>query len=238
MNIADEKIDLGGFAAIINSRLAADARIAKAMAFGWMGAGVAIAACLTGLGFASAFYGYSYMLSIRPAAEETAKALVQALERSELKARVSGTMSFDPNAELKLAPGQTIQVAPNAMVKLDPNSSVRVVGDLKVDMPQPSQRQLQVDATSRSEDLPFTSYTIFRSVGFGSGKVVTGWNYDLSDALRPKVQYCYYEQSMQRGLSVRYSVAINSSPLRPSPLSKVSFDFDGALGNCVWFSGA
>jgi hypothetical protein len=147
-------------------------------------------------------------------------------------------MSLAPNSELKLALGQTVKLDQSAVVKLDPNSSVRVVGDLKVDMPQPSKRQLQLDTTSRSDELPLTNYTIFRSVGHGSGKVVTGWNYDPSDPLRPKVQYCYYEQSIDRGLEVRYSIAVNNSPLRPSSLAKLSFDFDGALANCIWFSGA
>jgi hypothetical protein len=32
--------------------------------------------------------------------------------------------------------------------------------------------------------------------------------------------------------------AVNGYPRRPSPLVKTSFDFDGALANCIWFSGA
>jgi hypothetical protein len=37
----DEKLDVGGLAAVINSRLAAEARIAKAIAFGWLCGGTA-----------------------------------------------------------------------------------------------------------------------------------------------------------------------------------------------------
>ena len=50
----DERIDVGGLAAIINSRLAADARISKAIGFSWVCGGAAIAACMTGLGVALA----------------------------------------------------------------------------------------------------------------------------------------------------------------------------------------
>jgi hypothetical protein len=50
-----DQIDVGGFAAVINSRLAAEARIAKAMSFAWLGGGTAIALCLTGSGILLAF---------------------------------------------------------------------------------------------------------------------------------------------------------------------------------------
>jgi hypothetical protein len=231
--------DLGGLAAVINSRLAADARVAKAIGFAWLCGGSAIALGLTGLGVALAFYGYSYMLSVKPAAEQTAKALVAALEHAELKTTVSGTMSLSPNSQLGLAPGQVVKLAEGAIVKLDPNSSVRVVGDLKIDMPQPSKQQLQLDTTSHSEELPFTNYTIFKTVDYALGEVVTGWNFDLSDTTRPNSQFCYYYvHNVEKGLTARQILAVNYSPLRPSALAKLKFDFDGALANCIWFSGA
>jgi hypothetical protein len=232
---SDEGFDVSGLAAVINSRLAAEARVAKAMGFGWICGGVAIACCLSSVGLALALYGYSYMISVRPAAEQTAKALVEAIERAELKTTVSGTMSLSPNSELRLAAGQTIKLAEGTTVKLDPNSSVRVAGDIR--MPQPSSRQLQPNAMS-GDQLPFTSYTIFRSVAYGSGRVETGWNYDLSDTTRPRSQYCSYIQSIGKGAQVKDMIAVNGFPRRPSPLVKISFDFDGAVANCMWFSGA
>jgi hypothetical protein len=204
----------------------------------WLCGGIAVASCLTGLGIASALLGYSHTLSVKPAADQTAKAIVDAFRRSELKTVVSGMMSLAPNSEVKLASGQTVNLEKGATVSLDPNSSVRVVGDFKLDMPQPSKQQLQLDTTSKSEELPFTNYTIFRSVSYGSGEVVTGWHFDLSDTLRPKNQFCYYTQNVEKGLAAKYTIAVNASPLRPSPLAKLSFDFDGALAACTWFSGA
>lgn len=178
------------------------------------------------------------MLSVKPAAEEVAKALVDAIQRSELKTTVTGTMSLAPDSEIVLAPGQIVRLNEGATVKLDPNSTIRVVGDLKIDIPQPSKQQLQLDTMSKSgEELPFTNYTIFTDVKFGTGEVVTGWNYDLSDTLRPKQQYCYYGESLDKGLSARYTLALNGTPQRPSPLAKLSFNFDGAIANFIWFSG-
>jgi hypothetical protein len=228
-------IDVAGLAAVINSRLAADARVAKAIAFGWLCAGTAIALCLTASGFAATFYGYSSMLSVRPAAEQTAKALVDAFERTKLKTTVSGVMSLSPDAQLRLADGQMIKLQDGATIKLHANSSVRVVGDIK--MPQPSKPQLQMDTRSASDELPFTTYTIFKSVNYGSGYVDSGWEYDLSDTTRPKFQYCHYRARLDRGLAGKVVLAINGAPRRPSNSVKLPFKFDEALGNCIWVSG-
>jgi hypothetical protein len=229
--------EIRGIAAAINSRLAAESRIARAIAFGWLCAGAAIGLCFAGLGCAFGFVGYSHMISVKPSAELTARALVEAFERTKLKTVVVGSMSLAHDSELKLAASQTVHLSEGAIVKLDPSSSVRIVGNLKVDVPQPSKQQLQLDATSKTDELPFTNYTIFRDVNYEKGHVVTGWHYDLSDTARPKTQVCYYQQSVERGLSAKYTLAINNSPQRPSALTKVSFNFDGALANCIWFSG-
>jgi hypothetical protein len=232
-----ENPDVGGLAAVINSRLAAEAHVAKAIAFGWLCGGTAVALCLTGLGFAAAFYGYSFMLSVKPAAEETAKALVEAFARAEIKTRVSGAMSLSPNTALRLASGQTIKLDEGATVRLDPNASVRVVGDLK--MLQPSKEQLQVDAKSGKDDLPFTSYTIFKVVRYGSGFIETAWDYDLSDTMRPKLQYCFHRQSLaiDKNLASKVSLAVNGFPRKPSSSVRLPFNFDEAVANCIWFSG-
>jgi hypothetical protein len=233
MTSGTEHVDVGGFAAVIHSRLAAEGRIARAIAFAWLSAGTAIACGLSASGVVSALYGYSYMISVKSAAEEAAKALVEALERSQLRTVVSGTMSLAPTTELKLAAGQTVKLEEGAMVKLAPNSSVRVTGDLKVDMPQPSNGQLQLDTRGKSNDLPFTSYTIFKSVPYASGEVATGWAYELADRERPKGQYCYYATRSVDKRSTKYMIAFNGIPLKSSPLDKPIFD--GALANCMWF---
>ena len=229
---------VGGFAAVLNSRLAAQARVRKAIAAAWTAGGVAVAASLTGLGLAFALYGYSYLISIEPAGKEIVKALVIALENSKYKAVVSDDMNLAPNTEIRIAPAQKVGLEENTIVRLEPNSTVRVAGDLRVNMPQPSAEQLQLNSTSTNNELPFTSYTIFRSVPYASGEVVTGWNFELSDSLRPKAQYCYYTKNLDKGIAAKYTLAFDGSPNRPSPLAKLSFDFDGAIANCIWFSGA
>lgn len=231
-------IDVYGLAAVINARLAADARLARAICFLWLCGGTAIALVLSGLGIGLALLGYSYVLSVQPATERTASVLANALKDVRLKAIVTGTMSLAQNSSLKLAPRQSVQLSEDSTIRLDPNSTIRVVGDLKYDVPQPSKQQLQVAANVGGEELPFTSYTIFKSTKYGIGDVVTGWSYALSDPIRPKHQYCYYRQTVAKGATYKHTIATNGFPKRPSPLTKLSFDFDGAVANCIWFSGA
>lgn len=234
-----QPLNIDSFAAVVNNRLAAQSRIARAIAFVWLCGGAALAFVLTGLGVAVAFWGYSQIISVQSAAEVASKALVTALEQAELKTNVTGVMNLAPSSEVKLAPNQSVKLAEGSTVKLDPASEIRVVGDLKLDIPQPSQSQLQPDTRAAGADvLPTTDYTIFRSVPFGAGIVVTGWNFALSDPARPRVQYCYYSQDIEKGLAAKYTLAFNGTPNRPSSLAKVSFNFDSALANCVWFSGS
>lgn len=237
MTTSEERDSLGGFAAIINSRLAAESRIARAIGFAWMCGGWAIASCLVGAGIALAFLGYSYMISVMPAAELAAKAIGEAFKRAELKTIVAGSMNLSPDSELSIAGGQTIRLQEGAIAKLDPSSSVHIIGDLKVNVPQPSKQQLQLDATTGNKELAFTRYTIFNAASFGSGTVTTGWSFDLSDTSRPTYQRCYYEQVLDKGIAATQTIAIDGSPRRPSALTKLSFDFDGAVANCIWFSG-
>jgi hypothetical protein len=228
--------DVESFAAVINSRLAAEARISRAVAFGWVCGGWAIASCLIGTGVAAALYGYSFMISVKPASEQIASALRDAFARAELKTSVTGKLSLTPGSELTLVPNQTVKLAEGAVVQLDPSSSVRVVGDLKVDVPQPSKQQLQLNATSGSKELPITEYTVFKTVVFGTGYVVTAWDFEPSDTARPNSQRCYYEQTLDEGLAATQTIAVDGSPRRVSALAKLPFDFEGALAGCTWFS--
>ena len=231
-----DNISVEGLAAVINARLVAQGRIARAVAFSWLCGGAAIAAGMFGLGFVFAFLGYSHMLSAKPAAEQTAQALAKALNGAELKAVVSGSMALSPNSEVNLVAGQTVALKDGATVKLDPNSAIRVVGDLKYGLPQPSKQQLQEDATSRRNELPFTSYTVFKSTNFGPGQVETGWEFHLSDPIRPKMQFCHYRLSISKGKEIKYTIAADGKS-RPPSLAKLPFNFDAALSNCIWFSG-
>jgi hypothetical protein len=174
-----KNLDIGGIAAVVNSRLVAESRIAGALSFAWICGGAAIGILFGAMGCAFAFFGYSHMVSVKPEAELIARALAETFEQARLTTVVSGNMSLAPNSEVRLAPGQTVQLKEGSIVKVDPSSSVRIVGNLKVEVPQPSKQQLQLNTTGKSDELPFTNYTLFREVVYEKVHVVTGWNYDL-----------------------------------------------------------
>jgi hypothetical protein len=227
---------LGGFPAIVNSRLAAEARIARAVSFLWSAAGGASALTLIGAGAMAAMYGFSFITSPISSADILANSFAKALEQSKIKATVNGAMAIPSDTQLSLADGQTVSLSEGTVVKVDPNSSIKVVGDFKIDVPQPSKQQLQLDTQSNSKEIPFTRYTVFKYAKFNSGAVVTAWNYELSDPSSPIFQRCYYEELLGNNVAATQTIAVNGLPRRPSALNKLSFDFDGALVNCIWFS--
>jgi hypothetical protein len=98
--------ELRGFAAAINSRLAAEAGVARAMSFAWMCAGAMISIALTGLGVAAAFVGYSHLNSLTDAADLISRSVADALQKAELKSVVTGKMALDSTSGVKLAPDQ------------------------------------------------------------------------------------------------------------------------------------
>jgi hypothetical protein len=150
--------DVSGLAAMINTRLAADARISRAAAFLWFCGGTAIALTLARFGVTLALLGYSRIITISPAAEVVAHALVNALEHTKLTATVTGSVSLAEGCELKLASNQKISLNSGTIVKLAENSSVRILNNFH--MPLPSTQQLQLDTKSKSSELPFTT-TLF-----------------------------------------------------------------------------
>src|SRR5215204_6965359 len=95
--------NMTGIAAAINSRISSEGRVLRATAFCWSCGGAAIALMLTAGGVAIAFAGYSQLISVKPAADAVAKALVASLENTELKTNVTGTMALASNTEIKLA---------------------------------------------------------------------------------------------------------------------------------------
>ncbi|WP_315736542.1 hypothetical protein [Bradyrhizobium sp. SZCCHNR1093] len=228
--------DFAGFSSTITARIGAEARIVRAKTFGLNAAGLGLCAALWGVGIGFAFFGYSKTTSSDAAANRIASAVAEGISRAQVKTIVGGTMMLAPTAELRLAGGQTVGLDPATTVSLDPDSTVKMIGDFKLDVPQPSKEQLQVDTTSISKELPSTRYTVFRFVRFGSGSVVTAWNFELTDTATPNFQRCYYEEILSSGVSAIQNIAFNGLPKPPNALNKMSFDFDGAVANCIWFA--
>jgi hypothetical protein len=232
-------------AAAVEARMRADSRIVSAKAMLLRLAGIGGLVALTGVGAAAAMLGYSFIKDERPSADKIADALVRALDRTTLKAtgdfrladdakvRLDNpTVSLDPNASLRV--DGPLRLDPQATVKLDPQAKVQVAG--AGEAPRPTPQQLQQEAKTASGAKPVTNYTIFKSVAFGQGSVVTGWSFTTSEQSAPARQYCYYVQDgAEANAQVKVDVALDGVML-PN-LKTRSFEPNAAAASCTWFDG-
>jgi hypothetical protein len=230
-------------ASAVNARMAADSRIVNAKAALLRLAGVGAVMALTGVGAAAAMFGYSFIKDERSSADKIADSLVRALDRTTLKTSGEVRMATDARVKLdsetlKLEPGATVRVdgplklEPEATVKLDPKATVKVTGGGET--ARPTDRQLQPDAKPPSGGPAVTNFTIFKSVKFGQGSVVTGWKFSTNEQAAPSEQYCYFTESTGTGNEQRTVNLANNGVTLPAPRSQ-SFDAGQAAMSCIWF---
>lgn len=214
-------------ARVVNTRLSADARMVKARAALWVLGGIGLAAFGIGAGAALVILSYARLNDKSAAAREIADVLGKTLQDARL------TAAIDPASTVKLEPGASVKLEPGGEVTA--RGTVSVSGSAPSDLPRPTQRQLNASATPDSKARVTTDYTVFKTVDFGSGTVVTGYNF-TPDADVPKTQYCYYAEGAPPGeASLRINLGKDGTyvPSKPRP----GFDPQAAASNCVWFKG-
>lgn len=77
-----------------------------------------------------------------------------------------------------------------------------------------------------------TDFTVFKTVEFDKGSIVTGWRYASSEDVTPAYQFCYYSVSSSEHTSVRYDFATDGVML-PDALG-LPINIEQAFANCVW----
>jgi len=188
----------------------------------------------TGIGL----LGYSYVARNSYNLASLTSALSKVLSETQIRATAEGTVKIEP-AEISLAKGQTVSLDPNARVLLDPRSMVAADGELRVQAPTISTPQ---PATPRSTaKVPtITNFTVFKSVGFDKGHVMTGWIFLTSAQRSPTTQYCYYTESADApGLNISVDLGEDQVPAATKAGSgSKSFDYSAAFAKCVWFKNA
>ncbi|NNM71217.1 hypothetical protein [Enterovirga aerilata] len=198
-------------ASAVNARIKSDARLLNARAALYRLAGIGILCALTGVGIGAAFYGYSYANDPTFPTAKVANAVAEALQKVTFK--TEGT------------------------VKLDPESAIAVNGG-RSDVPTPTPAQLGAGAVPESKAAVLTNFTVFKNVPYGSGQVVTGWNFTSSEQKSPSHQYCYYSEQIDGTSKVTIDLGENGRPL-PQAKARTNVDPAVAYTNCVWFrSGA
>jgi hypothetical protein len=159
---------------------------------------------------------------------------------------MTGEVKLDPAAIVKLdTEGAQVQIDPttsvrldasDTVVRLDPNAVVNVRGGINPELPRPTPNQLGTDAAPPSKAKVVTNYTVFKTVSYGKGEVVSGWKFNSNEDLRPGHEYCYYTEDIKEGVGVRVSLAHNGR-LNPKGESAPTIDRTSAAANCVWFAG-
>ena len=201
-------------AATVQRRLQADTAALRAKNAFWRLSGFGVLAVLVGGGLGLALYGYSYVTDQRAAGGEIGHAIAEALRGAKLEG--------------------TVKLADGSSVKLDPNATVRLDTHIDINGPRPTDQQLAPNAMPPSAVKPVTNYTIFKSVKFDQGEVVTGWNYTTSADTKPNLQYCYYTHLTGENVSARFTIGTDGLPVSRG----ADWDFDNvaAFSNCTWFN--
>ena len=193
-------------ASTVNARIRSDARLLNARAALYRLAGIGILCALTGVGIGAAFYGYSYANDPTFPTAKVANTVAEALSKVTFK--TEGT------------------------VKLDPESTVGLGN--RSEVPTPTAAQLGAGATPESKAAVLTNFTVFKNVPFGSGQVVTGWNFTSSEQKSPSHQYCYYSEQLDGTSKVTVDLGENGRAL-PQAKARSNVDPTVAYSNCVWF---
>jgi hypothetical protein len=83
------------------------------------------------------------------------------------------------------------------------------------------------------------NFTVFKSVPFDKGTVMTGWTFLTSAQRSPTAQFCYYteESDFTPGRHMMLDIGTDEK-LQPPKTVPNGFDLDGAFSKCVWFRSA
>jgi hypothetical protein len=130
--------------------------------------------------------------------------------------------------------GQTIGIDDASRLRMDPAAKVLADGELRVQAPTISVPQ-STNTRNVSVTPAITNFTVFKSVPFQKGNVLTGWIFLTSAQRMPTTQYCYYSESGDNSdVSVRVSIGNDEKIDTPKAPIK-TFDIATAFSKCVWF---
>ena len=207
-------------AGAVNRRVHADATMIAAKAWLIRCGAIGLLALMVGAGVGLAFLGYAKSRDADGAAERLADTLTRAIERSKLHA--------------ELDPGSTVKLDPAAQVAMDPSANT-VQMSAGAEPPRPTREQLKPDAAPPSKNPVKTNYTIFKTVRWRDGQVVTGYNF-APDGKVPDHQYCYFADGIGEQSYRTVHIAAEGRYLAP-PDPPPTLDPKLAAVECVWFDG-
>jgi len=223
----------------VHRRIDKDASYVSARAALWRCLGYSFICVALGGAVGLAFFGYSYVSDGQAAMGKLSQAIADGLNKVVIQH--AGEIKLDTansSVPLDTKDGVVKLDTGDGTVRLDTtNSRVQVAGTVKVDgasNPRPSERQMDVTARPQSQAKTVTDYTIFKTVQFDNGDVVTGWVFSSNEDTAPSRQYCYYSRKVDDQSLVRFNIAMDGAMV---PASKdMPVDSEKAYTNCVWFN--
>jgi hypothetical protein len=200
----------------------------------WRFIGIGMLAFGFGAAVGIAFYGYAQITRNSSNINLLSSAFSSALSEAHLKATSDGTVHIEPH-EIALAKGQTISIDMNSRVGLDPKATVLAQGEITVPMPTVSVPQGAAGKSATGVPI-ITNFTVFKSLPYDKGDVLTGWKFLTSAQQFPTTQYCYYtEKSETSPLEPVVYIGVDEKLAPPKQVPK-GFDVDAAFKKCVWFA--
>jgi hypothetical protein len=219
----------------VRNRIAADQSVVRGCVYFWRLVGLGLA--VFGLGDATglAFYGYSFVSRNTDNIPTLLSAFSKALAEAQLHATAEGTVKIEPR-EIALAKDQTVSLERNSVVMLDSAAKVQADGEVRIQAPPTI--SIPRSAAQPSAGLPtITNFTVFKSVPFEKGTVMTGWKFLTSSQKSPTEEYCYYSvDTATPGVGVVLDLGANQKPDIPETVPP-NFDIAAAFDKCVWFRG-
>jgi hypothetical protein len=198
----------------------------KAIGIGALGFGIGTA---IGIGF----YGYSFVTRTAGQMATFSSALQKVLSTVELHGTADGKVEVT-SPELKLAQGATVSFDSSSRLSLDPAARVVADGEIRIQAPAISVPRTPTPKGA-AQVKTIANFTVFKSVPFEQGNVLTGWTFLTSAQESPTQQYCYYnEKGENSDLAIRIELATDGVPEANKTVPK-AFDTANALAKCVWF---
>jgi len=219
----------------INRRLIIESIILRGKSFflGTLVLGICLLILVSGLWVLSLAFRYS--VDVTAEAKKISAAFSEVISKVVIQSRADGkvTLNADP---LNLAEGSRVGIDPSAEVGVSASSVVTVSGNLKVQAPRPSERQLSLDRKGTDGKAPFTSYVVFHSESFGKGYVETRWHYDVTNQATPKRQTCFYSENLGQGKQVNFLIAVDGEVKVSEGFAKTKLNAYDTYTRCRWTS--
>jgi hypothetical protein len=231
MNIHPSKLN-ELLSSALRNRVASEMFYISGVAGFWRAVGIGFVGLGFGVAIGVTLYGYSFIARNSNNTAMLSQAFAKALSGVQLSGIAEGTVQLEPS-EISLAKGQEVSLEGSSRLLLDPSAKVLAEGEIKVQMPSIPVPQNIPRPASRNPTI--ANFTIFKSVPYEKGSVLTGWTFLTSAQTAPTSQYCYYhERGDDPDIALQVEVG-NDEIMATLKDGSKSIDLSAAFNRCVWF---